>query len=160
MAWYDPTSWQLVDFGGTAHLEDVDAAHSEWLDRIDRFSDSPAFGPWDTEAIFFAVSGAEQARAQADTAGEYWDFVGADWTSNNSRIAQWLDPDQHSKILSLLGQSSYSAEGLEEARKLGQVSTIAAGTIAGTAADIEERTRIPWWVWPAGILGVVLVLRK
>tara|TARA_Y100000296_G_scaffold57145_1_gene65544 strand:+ start:272 stop:754 length:483 start_codon:yes stop_codon:yes gene_type:complete len=160
MAWYNPASWQLVDFGATPHLEDLDSAHAEWLDRIDRFSDSPAYPPWSAEAIAWAIEGAEDAREQATSAADYWGLIGEDWTSSSSRLAGWMDPDQLNKLLSLLGQSSYSAEGLAEARELGQVGTIAAGTIAGTAADIEERTRIPWWTWPAGILGLVLVLRK
>lgn len=159
MAWYDPTSWQLVDFGATPHLEDLGAAHAEWLDRIDRFSVSPAYYPWAPEAVTFAVQGAEQARAESETAGEYWDAVGADWTSNTGLLAQWMDPDQLNKLLSLLGQSSYSAEGLAEARQLGQVGTIAAGTVKATVEDVGL-ARLPWWAYVGGIIAAAIVLKK
>ena len=159
MAWYDPTSWQLVDFGGTPHLEDLDAAHEEWLDRIDRFSDSPAYRAWSPSAVAWSVDGAETARAQAETAVDYWLLVGADWSSSAATLATWMDPDQLNKLLLLLGQSSHASEGLAEARELGEVGTIVAETAKATAADVGE-ARIPWWAYPAAVGLAVLVLKK
>ncbi len=159
MAWYDPTSWQLVDWGATPHLEDLDAAHAEWVDRIDRFSNSPAYRPWDVEAIGWALEGAADARAQATSAADYWGLVGEDWTSSSSRLAAWMDPDQLNKLLSLLGQSSYSAEGLAEARELGQVGALVTETAKATAADIGK-ARLPWWAYVGGIVAAAIVLRK
>ena len=154
MAWRD---WQWVGWGGTPHLEDLDAAHLEWQERLAGFSSSPAFRPWDPRALQFALEAAAEARATSTTALEYWDAVGSSWSSNSSQLAQWMDPDQLNKVLALLGQSSIAAEGLSTAREMGQLGPLVDATVDATKDDLKRAT--PWYVWGLLGIGVLSLLR-
>ncbi len=163
MAWYNPASWQVVDFGGTPHLEDLAEAHLEWTDRIVRFSESPAFGPWDDQAITFAIEQATESREAATDAADYWQLIGEGWTANASRLSEQMDPDQLNKILGLLGQSGIASESLATAREAGTLGTLAIETAKATAEDIGALpARRPWWLVPAaaGLIGLVLLRAK
>ena len=150
MAWYDPTSWELVSWGTSPHLADVDAAHVEWLDRIARFSQSSAYRPWTQSITAWATTQAGDARALSTTAEEYWQQVGAAWNANAEDVYRNLDVEQASKVLGLLGQSSAAARQIEAAKEQGQLGTIAAGTLEGTVADLDKKTK--WYVVPLAAL--------
>ena len=154
MAWAD---FQWIDWGGTPHLEDLDAAHLEWQERLARFSSSSAFRPWDPRALQFALEAASEARATSTTALEYWDAVGSSWSSNSSQLAQWMDPDQLNRVLALLGQSSIASEGLATAREMGQLGPLVDATIDATKKDLKKAT--PWYVWGLLAIGTIGLLR-
>ncbi|MAH44848.1 hypothetical protein CMI37_03415 [Candidatus Pacearchaeota archaeon] len=162
MAWYNPASWQAVDFGGTPHLEDLAEAHLEWTDRIVRFSQSPAFGPWDDQAISWAMEQAIESRDAATDAADYWQLVGEGWTARASRLSEQMDPDQLSKILGLLGQSGIAAESLSAARDAGTLGTLAAETAKATVADVgdQARARVPWALPVVGALALLALVTR
>ena len=141
----------VIDWGGTPHLEDHDAAHEMYRSRIVRWASSSAFPVWFSAELARIQDDAELVYSQTNSATAYWKAVQRLWNQTYPAELSSIDPVQFQKIAAATGASQDAAETYAENRKL---ST----HVEFDLPDIPEKA--PWWVWAAGGLGVYLIVRR
>ena len=139
----------VIDWGGTPHLENLDAAHAMYQDRIVRWASSPTFPVWFTGELARVQDDAQLIYSTTGSAEEYWAKVSQFWNSYAGELES-LDPVQFSKIVAAVGASQDAAETYAENRKLSTHVDI-------DLPDIPEKT--PWWVWAVGGLLLYQVVK-
>jgi hypothetical protein len=140
----------VIDWGGTPHLENHEAAHQMYKDRIIRWASSSAFPVWFTGELARVQDDAELIYSTTGSAEAYWTKVSQFWNGYANEFDS-IDPVQFSKIVAAVGASQDAAETYADNRKL------------STHVDIdlpEIPEKAPWWVWAAGGLGLFLVIRR
>lgn len=138
----------FTDWGGTPHLENLEAADAKYRERIFGWSDGKTFTRWSDADRQVALSAAnnwyDPSRVgkgnNASTAEEYWQSVANWWRSPDAQYLQ-IDTLQKAKILDSVDSSSNAATGYVQGRDV-------------TEYLPEPENLIPWWVY--GIAGLVI----
>jgi hypothetical protein len=130
----------FTDWGGTPHLENLEAADAKYKERILGWSDGKTFTRWSDADRKVALTAPDQWKGSAATAEEYWQYVANWWRSPDAQYLR-IDTLQKAKILDSVDSSSNAATGYVQGRDV-------------TEYLPEPENLIPWWVY--GIAGLVI----
>jgi hypothetical protein len=146
VAWYDPIFG--TDWGGTDYLEQHQEAHQKYLERIEKWSNSPAYAVWDQTEKDTAIADANYIYSITNSAAGYWGSLPAFWESYSGSFVS-LDSEQFRKIVDSVGASSDAAD------------TYAANRNPLTHYEPPKIAKnIPWWAYALGGLVIFNAFRR